>query len=108
MASATNREVIEGVQHQGTDEVIAYTVDTSRIGVPSTPVVVVVRQESGGATGVDVTAIHMPINVPTVSGNVITLSPLKLLAAGQRYRVEVQYDIDGNTLESYFIVEGQI
>lgn len=103
MASATNREVIEGVQHQGTDEVIAYTVDTSLIGVPTSPVVVV-----KDITGVAVTGDVMPVNVPTVNGSVIQLSPLQGLAPRQRYRVEVKYVVDGNTLESYFYVEGQV
>jgi hypothetical protein len=102
MASARDREVREGVQYQGEDEVIAYSLDTSQIGVPSAPVVVVKN-----AAGADVTGDVMPVNVPTVADSVITLSPLSGLTAGQRYRVEVKYVVGGNTLENYFYVEGQ-
>ena len=49
----------------------------------------------------------MPTNSPTVNGNVITLSPLKLLTAGVLYRVEVKYTISGNILENYFHVQAQ-
>ena len=100
--ASPRREVVEGVQHQGEDEIIAYTLDTSNIGTPSSPVVVV----KDGA-GVDVTSTVMPTNSPTVSGDVITLSPLKLLTADDRYRVEVRYVVAGNTLENYFIVEAR-
>lgn len=102
MASARDREVQEGVQYQGEDEVIAYSLDTSATGVPTSPVVVVKN-----AAGAVVTGDVMPVNVPSVADSVITLSPLSGLTAGQRYRVEVKYVVSGNTLENYFYVEGQ-
>ena len=104
---ATNprdREVIESPLYQGADEIIAYTVDVSAIGTPTTPVAVVKDVTAGGT---DVTATVMPVNSPTIAGDIITLSPLKLLTAGILYRVEVKYVVSGNTLESYFYVHGQ-
>jgi hypothetical protein len=103
MAGAGNREVLEGVQYQGEDEIIVYTLDTSAIGDPSSPMVVV-KDEYGD----DVTAAVMPVIAPTASGGVVQLSPLKSLQPGRRYRVEVRYEAVGNTLESYFYVQGQV
>lgn len=104
MASTNSREVLEGVQTQGEDEAIAYTLDVSAIGSSPTAVAVVVKDV---ATGAAVTAAVMSPNVPVANGNVITLSPLKLLTAGALYRVEVKYTIDANILESYFYVQAQ-
>jgi hypothetical protein len=100
------REVKEGTKYQGEDESIAYMLDVSAVGDNPTTVSVVVKSM---ATGLPVTATVMPVNVPTVSGNVITLSPLKLLTAGVLYRVEVKYTIGGgNIVENYFYVQGQM
>jgi hypothetical protein len=104
MASSNDREVLEGKLWQGVDEIIAYTLDVSAVGSTPSSVGVVVKDVTNAAT---VTATVMPVNSPTVDGNVITLSPLKLLTNGVLYRVEVKYVISGNTLESYFYVQGQ-
>jgi hypothetical protein len=99
----SDREVIEGKQFQGEDEIIAYTVDVAAIGVPTSPAVVVKDVAAGSV----VTSTVMPLNVPTVEGSVITLSPLRALTAGRLYRVEVKYVVEANTLESYFYVQAQ-
>jgi hypothetical protein len=99
----SDREVIEGKQFQGEDEIIAYTVDVAAIGVPTSPVVVVKDVAAGSV----VTSTVMSPNVPTVEGSVITLSPLRALTAGRLYRVEVKYVVEANTLESYFYVQAQ-
>ena len=100
-----DREVQEGRLHQGADEIIAYTLDVSAVGSSPSSVSVEVKDVTNGTTA---TSTVMPTNAPTVNGNVITLSPLKLLAAGTLYRVEVKYVVSGNTLESYFYVLGQV
>lgn len=104
MAMNNTREVVEGRQWQGVDEIIAYTLDVSAVGSTPSSVSVVVKDVTNSTT---VTATVMPVNSPTVNGDVITLSPLKLLTNGVLYRVEVKYVISGNTLESYFYVQGQ-
>ncbi len=53
----------------------------------------------------DVTSTVMPTNSPSVASDVITLSALKLLTLGSSYRVEVKFDADSNTWETYFIVK---
>lgn len=107
MASINDREVLEGKQYQGVDESIAYTLDVGTIAAGSSPssVAVVVKDITNAAT---VTSTVMPTGSPSVSGDVITLPALTLLTAGILYRVEVKYTLDGNVLESYFYVQGQI
>lgn len=100
----SDREVIEGKQYQGVDEIIAYTLNVAAVGVPALPTVVVKDVTTGSSV---VTSAVMPLNAPTVDGSVITLSPLKLLTAGHLYRVEVKYVVEANTLESYFYVQAQ-
>jgi hypothetical protein len=102
MAGTHTREVVEGVQRQGVDEEIRYSVDWSAVGVPSSPVVVVKCGSS------DVTAAVMPVNAPIVVGAVVILSPLLNLVAGALYRVEVKCAVGGNTLESYFFVQAEV
>lgn len=99
----SDREVIEGKQFQGVDEIIAYTLNVAAVGVPALPTVVV----KDVTTGSVVTSVVMPLNAPTVDGSVITLSPLKLLTTGHLYRVEVKYVVEANTLESHFYVQAQ-
>lgn len=100
--AADNREVAEGKLHQGVDESIAYTLDVSAVGSSPSSIAVVVKDVTAGTV---VTSTVMPVNVPTAAGDVITLSPLKLLTAGKLYRVEVKYTVSGNILESYFYVQ---
>ena len=105
MAAINDREVQEGKQYQGVDEVISYTLDVSAVGSSPTSPSVVVKDITNSST---VTATVMPTNSPTVAGNVISLSPLRSLTAGVLYRVEVKYTLSGNALESHFYVQGQI
>ncbi len=102
--SIDKREVIEGTQYQGEDESISYTLNVAAVGSSPSSVSAVVKDETAGTV---VTATVMPINAPTVDGNVITLSPLRALTAGHMYRMEVKYTIDGNVLESYCFVQAQ-
>ena len=102
----TNRQVLEGPLKQGVDEIIAYTITPTPWGAAPTAVVVGVDDRTTGAAA-DAAATVMPTNAPTVLGDVITLSPLKLLTAAHLYRVEVRFTISGNVFELYFDVLGE-
>lgn len=104
MALSKTREVAEGTQPQGVDEIITYTIDVSNW--ESTPSVssVVVKQVSDGS---DVTATVMPAGSESVSGDIITLKPLKSLTADVRYKVEVLFTAGGSTYETFFFVVGE-
>jgi len=99
------REVAEGLQYQGEDEIVAYTINTSNWGGGPSSVTAVVKEVSDDYT--DVTATVMPTNSPSVSTDTITLSPLKLLTRDKEYRVEVKFTSAGQVLECHFTVMGQ-
>jgi len=42
-----------------------------------------------------------------VSGDVITLPPLRAMTVGHRYRAEIKFTAGGNTLEAYCIIEAE-
>ena len=102
---ATNREIVEGIQVQGVDEAIAYSIDVSNWGSSPTSVSAVVKQLSDGT---DVTSTVMNPNSPSVATDTITLSPLDTLTEGEVYRVEVQFDISSDTFECYFFVKAEL
>lgn len=107
MASKDDREVVEGTQYQGEDEVISYTVDLANTASsPSGPSVTVFDVSSPG-TFTDVESTVMPTNSPSFAGTVLTLSPLRSLTRNKKYRVEIQFTEAGNKLEHYFYVYGQ-
>ena len=98
------REISEGTQEQGTEEIITYTLTVPTTwGTPTgTPTVKVYS----GATYTDVTATVMPTNSPTIASQVITLSPLKLLTVDVLYRVEILFTTtEGDTKEAFAFVQ---
>ena len=100
----SRREVFVPDPYQGEDEVIARSLDVSANGSSPSGVVVEVFDAD---TLADVTATVMPVNNPTVNGDVITLPPLQSLTDGVSYRHEVLYVLGGNTLEDFFFIHGQ-
>jgi hypothetical protein len=97
------REVIEGVQYQGKDESIQYTVTVNPAPqVGSTPMVYVFDE---AAPDTDVKATVMPAGSLSFAGSVITLPNLTALTLHHSYRVEIRYTDGTNTLEPYFRVE---
>ena len=101
------REAKESPLVQGIDERIAYTVTTTPWGSTPTSPVVVAKEVTTGVPGTDVTATVFPTNVPTVSGDIITLSLLRSLTVDKVYRIEVQFTISGNLFEMFFIVKAE-
>lgn len=98
-----SRQVLEGVQLQGVDEMIVYAITATP--VPDAVTQVKVLDESQNS--LDVTATVMPSGAASVDEDVITLPALKLLTEKHLYRVEVLYTSGGNTLEPYFYVRAE-
>ena len=97
------REIVEGIQYQGTDEQIAYKITTTPWGSTPTSISVKAYDES---IGEDVTTTVYPTNSPSAAGDVITLSLLKALTLDHTYRIEVKFtDSSGNIQEPYFRVK---
>lgn len=95
-------EVDEGQQEQTVDERIVYTVNTTPAGGTPTNVSVTVVDRSDNDAPATLTV--MPTNSPTVAADVITLSLLRDLTVGRRYRVRVLYTSGGNILNDDIFV----
>jgi len=97
--TAISREVREGVQFQGEDEQVVYTITTTPWGTAPSAVAVVVKDET--AAFADVTA-SVTSGSASVSGDVITTPKIQGLSAGRTYRVEVKFTSGANVMECYF------
>lgn len=93
------REVLEGIQTQGADETITYTVTVSP--APTSIIGVDVFDER---TDLSVQPTVMPTGQASFVGSVITCPPLTALVVGKGYRVEVKYTEGTNIIECYFRV----
>ena len=95
-------EVLESLQYQGVDEIIAYSITTTKwVSSPTSPTVVAYDE----STMADVTTTVFPVNSPSVSGDVISLSVLKSLTKGHTYRIEVKFVVGTSTYECHFRVK---
>jgi len=95
-------EVQEGLQYQGTDEIVPYSITTTKlVSSPTSPSVVAYDE----ADMSDVTSTVFPTNSPSASGDVITLSVLKSLTKDHTYRIEVKFVVGSGTYECHFRVK---
>lgn len=103
----TTREIKEGMQEQGEDEVIVYTltVPTSWGTSPTSPSAKIYSYDSGTRTYTDVTSTKMSGSASVV-GQVITLPAVTGLVDGTTYRVEIKWTDTGNTFEPYAWIKG--
>ena len=105
----TNRRIKESPITQGEDEAIQYTLTTTPWGSNPTAVSVSVFDATDADSTDDwddVTASVMPVNSPSVVGNVITLSPLRNLTDTHVYRIEIRFTCGSNTFETYALIIG--
>lgn len=99
---AKKLEIEQGLLQQSADEIINYTITTTNwISSPTSSAAVAIDE----TTGETVTTTVFPTNSPSESGDIITLSPLKLLTKGHTYRIEVTFIVGTATYECYFRVE---
>jgi len=98
-------EVTEGQQYQSANEEIIYKLTTTNYASGPATVSVKAYDEN---TGRDMTATVFPTNTPSVTGDVITLSPLKALIKGHTYRIEIKFTAAFNVWEPYFLVKCEV
>ena len=97
---ATSREITQGLQVQGSDEQIVYTLTTTNwASSPTSPSAKIYSVV--GDVYTDVTSTNMPAGTASAVGDVITLPKIVSLTAGIMYRVEVQFTVSGNLFEAY-------
>ena len=102
---ASVREVTEGLQEQGIDEDIVYTIDVTNVGdTPSSPVLVVKDEDDYFK---DVTSTVVTAGSASVSSNIITLPSINSLTISRTYRCEVAFTLAGNDLEHYFRIKAE-
>jgi len=95
-------EVSQGLQYQGADERLVYTITTTNWESAPTSPTVVAYDENGHT---DVTTTVFPSNSASASGDVITLDLLRALTAGHTYRIEVKFTVSSNIWECFFRVK---
>ena len=95
------REVAEGPQTQGANEKITYTVTTTNwVSSPAS-----VAMYVDDSDGTDVTST-VCTGSTSVSTNTITLKAISGLAAGERYKVRVQFTAgSGAPYEAFFYID---
>lgn len=100
---ASKREIKEGLQEQGVDERVIYTLTTTPWG--SSPSSIEVKAfsvtEDGSPTYTDVTSTLFPTNSPSAVGDVITLSLCRAMTEDVLYRIEIKFTCSGNIFEPY-------
>ena len=111
----TSREIREGLQLQGSDERVAYRLDTSNWSLdPTTPgtpsvtsaLIFTVTDLAGVITYTDVTITNMT-GATVVANQYITLPAVIVLVAGTKYRVEVKFTLEANIFEAYAYIQGE-
>jgi hypothetical protein len=105
--TSSKREIAEGLQYQGEDEEITYSLTvTNWISTLSAATSVKVYDITENAR-TDVTTTVMPTATMTVNGNVIIFSPLKALTADHTYRLDVKFSGDGQKPEAFAIIQAE-
>ena len=98
------REVLDGLQFQGTGESVSYGIDTLPWGGTPTSQTHDIFDEEDYTASLKSTLMD---GTPTINGDVINLPALSGLSDGVIYRIFVQFTSGGNILEGFFRVEGQ-
>lgn len=97
--TTTVREIKEGIQEQGTEEIIVYTLTVPTTwGVPASPSAKIYSYLD--STYTDTSSTNMSGSA-SVNGQVITLPSVTSLVEETLYRVEVKWTSSGNTFEAY-------
>lgn len=100
---SAQREVVEGLQVQGADESIAYSLDITPWGSDPTDLDVTVLKD-----GTDVTSTVMTGTPTAPTATTILLPVLSSLTAGSEYLVQIAFTILGNDLVAYFVVRAEV
>lgn len=93
---------------QGSQESIAYKIDFTKWNPNSTPIT------NQNTKLIDVTNGYVDVSLTkltgatSILGNIVTTPLVHALVADVQYRLNVYIDVDGNTLEAWGIIVGEI
>jgi hypothetical protein len=104
--NSNDREFQESPFGQGEDERCAYRFSTLPWGGSPTSVSMKLYSMNK-ETKTDVSATNL-FGSTTVDGNYVTTPLIISLVANTKYRLEVQWVKDGNTVEAFAIIYGQV
>ena len=104
MAHQETREVINGIQYQGIDESVFYTVDTAPWGGSPSALGHEITDEEDYTASLKST---MMTGTPSAVGDIITCPALSLVEEDKIYRIYVKFTIGGSALSGYFRVKGE-
>jgi len=108
---SSKREIAEGVQEQGEDEEIIYTLTIpASWGTPTgSPTIKGYSYDVTTGTRTDVTSTIMPVGTGSIAAQVITLPKVKSLTAGVTYRIEMKFTIsEGGVREAFAWIKATI
>ena len=95
--------VTESPKAQSYKDEVPYSLTTTPWGSTPTSVTITVYDITDGKER-DVTTTVMPTNSPSVAGDVITASVLKLLTPGHIYRMYFKFTTSGKVFAPFLIV----
>ena len=99
------REIKEGMQYQGADETIVYSLTTTPWGsTPSSTAAAIFTVVGDTYTNLTTTCMT---GATSVTGDIITLPSIHTLAAGTQYRVEVLFTASGNIFEAVAMIKAE-
>lgn len=97
----STREILEGLQYQGTTEEVTYTLTfPTSWGVPTTPTVKVYAINEATGSETDVTSTVMPSGSASALDQVITLPEMKSLTIDVLYLVLVSANSGSNVFSA--------
>lgn len=103
MATKNIHEVLEGIQEQSASEAITYTVNALPWGgTPTSPVVDIFDEED---LETSLASTHLS-GTASVSGDSVISKKVIVLVDGVIYRMTVQFESNGHTLQGYVRIQG--
>lgn len=98
------REVLESPLEQGADETVAYTITTTPWGTGTMSASSVSLYDVTERKWVDKSSTMLLGSISSTS-TTFTSKSVTGLTPGRRYRLEFNFDIDGDTFQAFLIIE---
>lgn len=101
---AIELRIRESPKAQKFNESVIYTLTTTPWGISPSAINVIVYDITNGEPYTNVTSTVMPVNSPSVLGDVITFSPLKLLTRDHKYLLDIFFTCNSKEFNTDCII----